>query len=250
MNQKDKIELSARFQPIMGGDRIEPFGWEGLIRGPKGSMVESPLILFAAAGKNLPAWEWKALTLLCETFKENDPGGKLFLNISPNTLLSEKFSAENLQRYLSNLQLSPHRIVFELTEHAIVKNDDQINECILPLRALGIQFAIDNFGSGFNNFTRWKYLKPNYLKFDHSLTHGIHANMDQQIIVEAFFNAARGINSLVIAEGVEDPLDAEWLESRGTYFFPFVQGYYYGMPQELPASNSISESPEKIQQSA
>lgn len=240
--ERKKLKLTPLFQPIFGADRKSAVAWEGLIRGPEASLFENPMTLFATASRSglLTRIEWESFSLLCRTFVANDPGGKLFLNLYPETLLTDEFSTEKLRKFFSDIGLCSQRIVIEMTEHAIVRNNESLLKRIKSIRELGVAFAIDDFGTGFNNFSRWVELTPEYIKFDQSLILGIHADQHKQVLVEAFFSAARGINTFVVIEGVENQLDADWLDQSLTYFPPFVQGFLYGKPQSLSEANECS----------
>lgn len=228
-----RLELSTLYQPIFTPGGETPFGWEGLIRGPAGSLLESPLALFASASYSgiLTAMEQVAFQLLCRTFTESDPHGNLFLNVYPESLLSEEFDVLALKDFLSEIDLTPKRIVLELTEHAIVNNDKNLLSKIEPLRDLGFRFAIDDFGAGFNNFRRWIDLEPEFIKLDRCLVTNIHKSTRRQVILETICAAADVLNTRFVVEGIEEAQEAEWICKN--LKDPYLQGYFFGRPQPL-----------------
>ena len=111
-------QLCAIFQPIihMGGAGI--VGYEGLIRGPSDSPLHSPLMLFQAARECGLALEIEYLSrcIVLESFAKLGVSGKLFLNVSPETLLMEGWRSGQTLSCIAESGLQPNQVVIELTE--------------------------------------------------------------------------------------------------------------------------------------
>ncbi|WP_413700377.1 EAL domain-containing protein [Psychromonas sp. KJ10-10] len=113
-----KKKLTVYFQPIVANKQGDIFAYEALIRGPINSSFHSPVILFEEATKQCRLVE---LELLCrelsiQQFQKLQLSGKLFLNASPDTLFQPGFRAGQTLKMLKNANLSPDRVVIELTE--------------------------------------------------------------------------------------------------------------------------------------
>jgi len=98
------------------------------------------------------------------------------------------------------------------------------------LRKLGVQIAIDDFGSGYANYAHILTLKPDYLKIDGSLIKNILIDGDSRILVKNIINFAKDLNIKTIAEYVENEEIFELLKEFGVDEY---QGYYFGRPTDL-----------------
>jgi PAS domain S-box-containing protein len=133
----------------------------------------------------------------------------------------------------------PDKMVFELTETALMKNLDRGEMFARRLVDLGCSIALDDFGTGFGSFTYLKKLPIRYLKIDIEFVHDLQHNSANQHLVKAIVNLAEGFGQKTIAEGVED---AETLELLREYGVDFAQGYYIGRPAPLDSEVGVGSS--------
>ena len=97
---------------------------------------------------------------------------------------------------------------------------------------MGCRFALDDFGAGFSSFYYLKQLPVEYVKIDGSFIRNLAFNRDDQIIVKAISDIAKGFGKKTIAEFVEDQATLTML---GQYNVDFAQGYFVGKPQRRVA---------------
>jgi EAL domain-containing protein (putative c-di-GMP-specific phosphodiesterase class I) len=121
----------------------------------------------------------------------------------------------------------PHRVAFEILESHRIEDYEEIKSFIKEVKKLGCKVAIDDFGSGYSNFSHIFELNVDYLKIDSSLVKFITTDESSRVIVKTIINFASNLGLKTIAEYVEDKDSLELLEKMGV---DFVQGYYIGKP--------------------
>ena len=112
-------------------------------------------------------------------------------------------------------------------ETAAIANMDEARRLAGYLRALGCQFALDDFGAGFGSFYYLKHFPLDYLKIDGEFVRGLERSSVDQRIVRAMLEVARGLSLRTIAEFVETEASLDLLRTFGVNF---AQGYHIGRP--------------------
>ena len=224
------IPFFQSIRMVLPGKKPEIYGYEALLRGPENSRFESPDVVFQKARLlgRLQEIDLLAFTMSCRTFAANDPGGKLFVNLFPETLLSETFSPTNINIFLQSIGLSPSRVVIEINEaHAEPK---VLAKRVEEITRDGIQLALDDFGSGHSDMNRWIELNPAYLKCDQNLIKGVCQNPRRMQAIKSVEMMCQG-GSLLIAEGVETQEDLDCLTQNTD--IRLFQGFHLGYPAPL-----------------
>jgi len=114
------------------------------------------------------------------------------------------------------------RLVIEVTEEALARDDGSMTEALDSLRARGVRFAVDDIGAGYSGLRQLATLAPAYLKLDRSLVQGIESDQMRRSLVAALTGYASSTQALLVAEGVETDAELEVLADLGV---PLVQGY-------------------------
>ncbi|HTV77757.1 MAG TPA: bifunctional diguanylate cyclase/phosphodiesterase [Steroidobacteraceae bacterium] len=225
--------LQALFQPIVDGVTRRPIGFEALARGPVGSALHLPDALFAAAHRTglCLDLEQACITAALRDFAALQIEGRLFLNVLPQTLLNWREFAGWLQQRLSILELDPHNLVVEITEHGLTDDQLQLIEAVAPLRALGCDIALDDLGAGASGLKTWSAVRPDYVKVDRYFVSGIEHDPVRAEILRSVVDMARAIGCRVVAEGVENAEQCAVALELGV---DHVQGYLLGRPQAVP----------------
>lgn len=147
-------------------------------------------------------------------------GAYLALNMSPKTVIES-----DLALFFEGYPLD--RIVLELTEHEYVEDYDALAAGLAALRAGGMRIAVDDAGSGYASLRHVLNIRPDIIKLDISLTHGIEQDAVRQAMAAAIVRFGRHVGCKVVAEGVETEPQLECLRQLG---IRFGQGYLIARP--------------------
>ncbi len=227
--------IRSVYQPIFDLKTMEVYGHEALTRGPGDSAFESPELLFQFAGDHEAIWELEQLCILSAAQNYAAPGsGLLFLNVEADSITELITRRETLQALLA----LPQQVVLEITERSAIRDVPVFREALSSLREHGFRIAIDDAGSGYASLQSIAELRPSYLKVANTLVTGLHSDTIKRDVVEMLVNLARRIDALCVAEGIETPQDLEECRRLG---IPFGQGFYLGVPEEVPATGPARE---------
>ncbi|MGA0162747.1 MAG: EAL domain-containing protein [Bdellovibrionota bacterium] len=226
------IEENIRtlYQPIVDLKTGKIFAYEALSRGPKGTAMESPLMLFGVADKTNLSFE---LDRLCrrkalQNIRNLCPDQKLFINTFPNTMHDPEFRGEELNHLLSSSKLAGSNIVFEVTERVAIENYALFQKEHQYFSARGFGLAVDDIGSGYGSLEAIANLRPEFVKVDLCIIRNIHEHSVKQELLKAITDIARKINAKILVEGIEK---REELEVVRSFDIDFGQGFYLGRPE-------------------
>ena len=128
----------------------------------------------------------------------------------------------------------PERVTFEILESDAIEDFDKVNSFINEVRRYGAKIAIDDFGSGYSNFSYLTKMKIDYIKIDGSLIKNMDTDDSSLIVVETIVQFAKKLGIKTVAEYVhsETILDkVKELESE------YSQGFHFSKPSMLTKSN-------------
>ncbi|MEN5303512.1 EAL domain-containing protein [Pseudomonas sp. TWI628] len=224
--------IHSLFQPIVCLSERRIFGHEALSRGPSNSPLHSPLNLFAIARQagHLTELEAACRESACRRFSQQGLDGKLFLNISPESLLEPHYPSGRTLKLLEQVGLAPNRVVIELTEQTPTDDFQLLSNALHHYRDMGFSIALDDLGAGYSSLRLWSELRPEYVKIDRHFIDGIHRDPLKREFVGSILQIARASKAQVIAEGIELPEELAVLTEMGV---DLVQGYLLGRPQEM-----------------
>ncbi|MBV7534569.1 GGDEF domain-containing protein [Duganella sp. sic0402] len=233
-------QLSALFQPIVHMQTGEIIAYEGLIRGPSDSPLHSPMNLFKTARSNGLTVQVEHLCrkVVLERFAELQLPGKLFLNVSPESLLQRDARHGETLEVIHQIGIHPDRVIIELTENQPTYDYDLMRDAVLHYRKMGFQIAIDDLGEGFSSLRLWSELRPEFVKIDMHFIQGINHDPVKLQFVRSIQEIAEKSNTRVIAEGIETQAELLVLRDVGV---AYGQGYHLGRPQPLPARTAPAE---------
>ncbi len=234
-------EIWTAFQPIVSLATGERLGWEALSRGPRGSEIELPLLLFGRATRyglteeleracrRQAFADWKLLA----------QPGRLFVNTVPATVRDSSFMGRGVLDYLG-AGLAPSAVTLEITERHVIENLSLYREAMHSFTDLGFTFAIDDVGAGHSGLETVAVLKPAFLKIDIGLVRDVHLKKVSQQVLRAIMDMGDGLGATVIAEGVQTKDEYEALTEIGVRW---GQGYYLARPVDPYAGPKASTSP-------
>lgn len=170
--------VTPLFQPIVdiAGVRHRIVAVEALARGPRGSAMETPGALFAAARRAGAVTQLDRLCIAAalDAARALPEHLELFLNVHPTTLSQDvKFSAF-LAASAANAGIAPTRITIEILEHARIDQSEcrQLRASIHVLRGHGIRIAVDDVSGAPEDIRRALSLRPDFVKVDAHVVRG------------------------------------------------------------------------------
>ena len=253
MNKDDELSsiisekmINTYFQPIISADGQSIYAYEALSRGPSGSILFNPINLFEQAKQQqkLFALESICRTKAIEQFTQQQLPGKLFLNISPETLLQPDHHRGFTLELINTFGISPEQIVIEITEHSPTHDYELMRRAVKHYQGEGFSIALDDLGTGYSSLRLWSEVHPDFVKIDRHFITGIEKDKVKRDFVRSIVAIARSVKSQVIAEGIETLQEYETLCEIGV---DYLQGYYFAKPSPTP-SRSISKSAQRIWQ--
>ena len=141
-----------------------------------------------------------------------------------------------MQAILDETKLDPHYLELEITEGLILSNIKQTAEKMDALKTIGVRFAIDDFGTGYSSLSYLKYFQFDTVKIDKTFIHNLATDSANSAIVEAIIAITKNLGVDVLAEGVEQKEQVEFLKNHhGNQ----VQGYYYSKPLNEAACTKL-----------
>jgi diguanylate cyclase (GGDEF)-like protein len=200
-------------QPIVDLHTGKPIAVEALSRFPD----DDPMTVFARAHRagDGPRLEAKAITAALQVRPRD-------LELTVNVSLASLTSNEVLAVLPDDL----NGLVLEVTEHSDVELDEALQAQLDALRARGARIAVDDWGRGYANLDRLLRLRPEVVKLDMSLVHGLESDYHHATI-RSVVAWANEVGVRVCAEGVETPDQLASLLSLGVHT---AQGYLFGRP--------------------
>jgi PAS domain S-box-containing protein len=151
------------------------------------------------------------------------------LNVSGGSI-SDPELITHIERCLQETGADPGLMVFEITETALVSDEQAGRNFVQRVHELGCKLALDDFGTGYGGFTYLKQLPVDYLKIDIEFVRDLRTSEASLHVVEAVVNLARGFGLQTVAEGVEDVETLTLLKRLGV---DYAQGYYIARPGPL-----------------
>jgi EAL domain-containing protein (putative c-di-GMP-specific phosphodiesterase class I) len=161
------------------------------------------------------------------------PPLRVAVNLTPASLLDERFEAKAFATMIGDFGLSPRQITVECTEQQAVSDVGPLVRRVKALRRVGFGFAIDDAGAGYASFTLIAALRPSIIKIDREIAYGIARDDAKQALVEAFVSFGRRIGARLVAEGIEKRADLAMLTALGVHL---GQGFLIGRPTYEPAA--------------
>ena len=224
-------ELTTYYQPQYDTVNGQMKSAEALVRWikPDGTVI-SPFFFIPVAEESdlIIEIDWYVTELVCKTLVKQNmmPQFPISVNFSRRHIQEEAF-AEKLTALVDKYNLPHPLIVVEITESAMIGNEETILEWIVSIRSAGFKVAIDDFGSGLSSLQFVKDVPADVLKIDKSLLSHNCEDEKERIVLESIFTFANRLNIKTVAEGVETKEQLGFLRSCDCNR---IQGYLYAQP--------------------
>jgi diguanylate cyclase (GGDEF)-like protein/PAS domain S-box-containing protein len=167
----------------------------------------------------------------------------LSVNVSPSQFRQADF-VERVRQTLADSGAAPHWLILEVTEGLLIEKFDETVERMHQLAAMGLRFSIDDFGTGYSSLAYLRKMPLYELKIDRSFIDGTPADENGKAIVQSILAMAQHLGLRVVAEGVENRAQADFLTTNGC---DSMQGYFFARPapyaQLLPTLRAALAQP-------
>ncbi len=146
---------------------------------------------------------------------------------------------EQLLAILADYGVAPAQIELEITEDAALSNTEELLGLLNQLRAEGFSIAIDDFGTGYSSLSYLTHLPASTLKIDRAFINRIKEDTRRDSVVEAVIGLGHLLGMLVVAEGVENEVQVEFLRSAGC---DVVQGFHFARPMDAARAGAVLQA--------
>jgi diguanylate cyclase (GGDEF)-like protein len=220
--------IATALQPIVRLHDRSIVGYEALTRFSPRALFSTPDELFAAAST---LHMEKAVDLAClrAALGEMPALGPvdLFVNVLIGTLLNERQGLAALDDAVRHAGLDPASIVLEFSERDPVPNLSRLQRIAAQLRSAGYRIAVDDAGAGHASMQVIAELRPEFMKVDRALIHGIDSHRARRGLLVSLLSFSGHIGARLVAEGVETQRELDALLSLGVQY---GQGWMLGRP--------------------
>jgi EAL domain-containing protein (putative c-di-GMP-specific phosphodiesterase class I) len=226
-------DIQAYFQPLVRTRDMRVVGFETLGRWfhPEFGAIPPPEFVKLAEENGLitPLTD-VIMRKAIEAAKQWPNDVRVSVNVSPVQINSDL--VDQVRDIIKQSGLDPKRLELEVTEDVLIKDFDQTASMFSRLRALGIQVAMDDFGSGFTSLGNLRRLNFDRLKIDRIFTMDLPNHRRSSAIVRSMFVLAHELDLEVTVEGVETFEQFAFLRTAGNCE---LQGYLFSTPKPATA---------------
>ena len=236
------------YQPVVGVSGNEAEHYEVLLRMVmEGEEMIHPNAFLPAAERlgvaiDIDYWVVRNTLRRLSEYESEDRDVHLSINLS-GRIFEAPDLIEKIQRYITQYNVKPEHIIFEITEQTAVCHLEKAGEVIDELKKIGCRFALDDFGVGFSSFNYLKRLPVDFLKIDGDFITDMSKDPVDQAMVQSIIQIAKTLNKKTIAEYVQDAATMELLKEFGV---DFVQGFYLGEPTKDITRQGFDDALEKV----
>lgn len=225
-------QLKLTFQPIVDTSARRHRGAEVLLRWnhpERGAISPTEFVPIAEAdGQIVGIGDW-VIEQACRSWSKWREAGIYpgFLAINISRIQFRRRFAARLTELMSNYGVPPEALELEITESVLLDDHHEVAEELERLRATGVKLSLDDFGTGYSSLSYLKRFRFDVLKIDRSFVAGLPDNEDDVLLVKAILAMAKGLDLAMVAEGVENEDQLDFVASQGC---DFAQGYLFGRP--------------------
>ena len=240
----EKNEFVLHYQPQLSLTSCKVESYEALIRwnhSTQGLVAPAHFLgILEETGMILKVGEW-VLNTACAQEKSNQQKGqvpkRVAVNISANQFTQSDF-VDTVERTLHNTKLEAKYLELEVTEGILIENIEESARKLKTLHSIGVFLSIDDFGTGYSSMNYLRRLPFDMLKIDRSFISELTTNSDDGAITAAIITLAHSMGLEVIAEGVEEMEQLQFLDNLGC---DSIQGYLCSPPLPADSFESMEE---------
>lgn len=220
------------YQPLVNGETQEVYGAETLMRFylPDGTLVSPmefiPILEEDGTIRQVGEWLLNEALSQAALWRMENSDFVISVNVSYIQILQEGFK-EMVTRIVEESGTPEKQLILELTESCKVSDPNGLRDDFEYFKNMGINMALDDFGTEYSSIALLRKLKPQWIKIDHTFVSSIQDDEMDQAILEYIMNLSKQTRIKVCVEGVENE---EILSVVQTYKPELLQGYYYSRP--------------------
>jgi diguanylate cyclase (GGDEF)-like protein/PAS domain S-box-containing protein len=235
-------DFEVVYQPIVSLASGMCVGFESLVRWTRNGKAVSPVTFIPIAeelGLIEPLGTW-VLQQACSTFadwQQRFPDGGLefiTVNVSSRQLTQQNF-LWLVEQAVHGAGLKASDLRLEITETALMDSPTVAAKLLSELREFGVKIYLDDFGTGYSSLSHLHKLPVDALKIDRSFVKSL-LLPDRPAIVESILALARTLNTSVVAEGIEEDVQARELKRLGC---THAQGFLFSRPLSTRAVEEL-----------
>ena len=223
----DSNRLNYHFQPIVSANDGEIYAYEALMRVDINPYIDPPTVIrYAALSERLSDVEFETFMNVIDVVEQRkdifDGTRKVFINSIPG----QRIPDENLEDLKNRIKRLPGTVVIELTEQSEL-TDSELGRLSAIYSDMGVDTALDDYGTGYSNITNLLRYMPRYVKIDRMLLSEIQNSPQKQHFVKDIISFSHDNNIITLAEGVETSEELKTVIMLGV---DLIQGFYTGRP--------------------
>jgi diguanylate cyclase (GGDEF)-like protein/PAS domain S-box-containing protein len=236
----EKLGVIRRVEEALANDRFVLYA-QPIVELRSGRTVRHELLLrmiepdgtVIAPGEFLPVCEQSAMIgeidwwVIRQAARLAGAGSPVQANISARSVCDPDV-LDHIERCVEHYAVPRGDLVFEITETAVVDDEQAARDFVERLHALGCGVALDDFGTGYGSLTYLKQMPVDHLKLDIEFVRDVVENQASRHVIQAVIALARDFHLDTVGEGVEDAQTLELLRELGV---DYAQGFHLAYPQ-------------------
>jgi EAL domain-containing protein (putative c-di-GMP-specific phosphodiesterase class I) len=242
-------EFELYYQPIVSIRSEQICAFEALLRWnhpERGVIPPAEFIPIAEeTGLIIPIGEW-VLRRACEEAAKWPNDIRVAINLSP-----VQFKTSDLHQIvlgvLTQSGLKPKRLELEITESALLLENERTLSILHQLREFGVRISMDDFGTGYSSLSYLRSFPFDKIKIDQSFVRDLSHNEDSMAIIRAVTSLGNSLGMTITGEGVETQIELDYLRQEGC---TEAQGYFFSKPVppgEIPRIQLMYRSSPSLQ---
>ncbi|HST18551.1 MAG TPA: GGDEF and EAL domain-containing protein [Gaiellaceae bacterium] len=239
----ERGEFTLDFQPVVDLDTRSISGYEALLRWEHPEHGRIPPLDFIPlaeeTGLIVPLGRW-VLADACrrgiDLHAELGRPVRMSVNVSARQLQHPDF-VEHVEQALESSGFPAECLTLELTETVLLSSGDRVEQQLSALKEMGIMLALDDFGTGYASLAYLRRLPVDIVKIDRSFTAAIDGVDDDLVLLKGIVDLGNALGLTLVAEGIETEHQRRVVGELGCHG---AQGFYFGMPDRVPALSAFA----------
>ena len=225
-------EILIYLQPKFYAETRELAGAEALVRWNRNGKIVMPNVFIPLLEKYelITILDKYVLENICDLINKWSYKGYRIIPISVNESSQNLYNKNHINELIAlvdKYNISPSMIELEMTETTVVHNVELAKEAERNVHKLGFVVSMDDFGTGYSSFSMLKNINIDVLKMDKSFFEDILESKRGRIIIESIIDMAHKLNIKVVAEGIENNEQLDYLTKIKC---DMIQGYFFEKP--------------------